>query len=98
MLLKGADPSTDVVVFERNRPGDTFGFGVVFSDATLRGIDDVDPVLLRALTDHGVHWNEIEVRIHGERWRAVADSPVPAGQTVTVAAVEGLTLRVRKES
>jgi len=56
MLLKLADPSSDVVVFERNRPGDTFGFGVVFSDATLRGIDDVDPVLLRALTDHGVHW------------------------------------------
>ena len=37
------------------------------------------------------------VQVHGERWRAVADSPVPAGQTVTVAAVEGLTLRVRKE-
>ncbi len=68
-LLKQADPSSDVVVFERNRPQDTFGFGVVFSDATLRGIDDVDPVLLRALTDHGVHWDEIEVRIHGERWR-----------------------------
>ena len=68
-LLKLADPSADVVVFERNRPGDTFGFGVVFSDATLRGIDDVDPVLLRALTDHGVHWDEIEVRIHGQRWR-----------------------------
>ncbi|HEY4410286.1 MAG TPA: NAD(P)-binding protein, partial [Acidimicrobiia bacterium] len=49
-LLKLADPSADVVVFERNRPGDTFGFGVVFSDATLRGIDDVDPLLLRALT------------------------------------------------
>jgi membrane-bound serine protease (ClpP class) len=38
------------------------------------------------------------VRIHGERWRAVADSPVPAGQTVTVAAVQGLTLKVRKEA
>ena len=50
-------------------PDDTFGFGVVFSDATLRGIDAVDPLLLRALTDHGVHWDEIEVRIHGERWR-----------------------------
>ena len=37
------------------------------------------------------------VLVHGERWRAVANSPVPAGQTVTVAAVEGLTLRVRKE-
>ena len=42
-LLKLADPSAEVVVFERNRPSDTFGFGVVFSDATLRGIDDVDP-------------------------------------------------------
>src|SRR5207248_6081647 len=68
-LLKLADPSAEVVVFERNRPTDTFGFGVVFSDATLRGIDDVDPLLLRALTDHGVHWDEIEVRIHGQRWR-----------------------------
>jgi salicyloyl-CoA 5-hydroxylase len=68
-LLKLADPSSDVVLFERNDPDATFGFGVVFSDATLRGIDDVDPVLLRALTDHGVHWSEIEVRIHGERWR-----------------------------
>ena len=68
-LLKLADPSSDVVLFERNAPDATFGFGVVFSDATLRGIDDVDPVLLRALTDHGVHWSEIEVRIHGQRWR-----------------------------
>ena len=68
-LLRLADPSAEVVVFERNRPTDTFGFGVVFSDATLRGIDDVDPLLLRALTDHGVHWDEIEVRIHGEQWR-----------------------------
>lgn len=38
------------------------------------------------------------VLIHGERWRAVADSPVPAGQTVKVAAVQGLTLKVRKEA
>jgi 2-polyprenyl-6-methoxyphenol hydroxylase-like FAD-dependent oxidoreductase len=68
-LLRLADPSAEVVVFERNRPTDTFGFGVVFSDATLRGIDDVDPLLLRALTDHGVHWDQIEVRIHGEQWR-----------------------------
>ena len=38
------------------------------------------------------------VLIHGERWRAVAATPVPAGETVTVTAVEGLTLKVRKES
>jgi anthraniloyl-CoA monooxygenase len=68
-LFKQADPSSEVVVFERNPADATFGFGVVFSDATLRGIDAVDPVLLRALETHGVHWDEIEVRIHGERWR-----------------------------
>src|SRR5256886_13845527 len=73
LLAKRGDPGREVTVFERNRAGDTFGFGVVFSDATLRGIDDVDPVLLRALTDHGVHWDEIEVRIHGQQWRCGGD-------------------------
>ena len=68
-LFRSADPAAQVTLFERNRPQDTFGFGVVFSDATLNRIDAVDPVLLRALRDHGVHWDAIEVRVHGERWR-----------------------------
>jgi 2-polyprenyl-6-methoxyphenol hydroxylase-like FAD-dependent oxidoreductase len=66
-LARGADPSRQVTVFERNHPEDTFGFGVVFSDATLAGIHDADPVLRTALTQHGVHWDPIEVRLHGER-------------------------------
>ena len=69
MLLKRADPARDIVVFERNGPADTFGFGVVFSDATLTGIHAADPVLLDALTEHGVHWDTIEVRLRGERHR-----------------------------
>src|SRR3954466_6453779 len=68
-LAKRADPSRSVTVFERNRAEDTFGFGVVFSDATLAGIDEADPVLRTALTEHGVHWDPIEVRLHGERFR-----------------------------
>jgi membrane-bound serine protease (ClpP class) len=36
------------------------------------------------------------VRVHGEQWKAVADAPVEPGEIVTVTAVEGLTLRVRK--
>ena len=66
-LAKSADPSREVTVFERNRAEDTFGFGVVFSDATLAGIHEADPVLRDALTDHGVHWEHIEVRLRGER-------------------------------
>ncbi len=69
LLAKRSDPNREVTVYERNRAGDTFGFGVVFSDATLDGIDAADPVLRRALTEHGVHWDPIEVRLRGERWR-----------------------------
>ena len=66
-LAKTADPARDVTVFERNRAEDTFGFGVVFSDATLAGIHAADPVLRTALDRHGAHWDPIEVRLHGER-------------------------------
>ncbi len=68
-LIRQADPSVEVTVFERNRADDTFGFGVVFSDRTLAGIHEADPVLREALTEHGRHWDEIEVRLKGERIR-----------------------------
>lgn len=68
-LLRRADPAIEVTVFERNRADDTFGFGVVFSDRTLAGIHEADPVLREALAEHGTHWDEIEVRLKGERIR-----------------------------
>jgi anthraniloyl-CoA monooxygenase len=68
-LLRRADPAVEVTVFERNRADDTFGFGVVFSDRTLAGINDADPVLREALTAHGRHWDDIEVRLKGQRLR-----------------------------
>ena len=68
-LIRRADPAAEVTVFERNRADDTFGFGVVFSDRTLAGIHQADPVLREALTVHGRHWDEIEVRLKGERVR-----------------------------
>ena len=42
ILTKKRHPSSEVVVFERNRPNDTFGFGVVFSDKTLENLGGVD--------------------------------------------------------
>ena len=41
-LMKKADPAHDITVVERNRPDDTFGFGVVFSDATLEHFAQAD--------------------------------------------------------
>ncbi|MHB1533581.1 MAG: FAD-dependent monooxygenase [Acidimicrobiales bacterium] len=72
-LAMRADPSREVVVFERNRAEEAFGFGVVFSDATMARIDGADPLLRRALHDHGVHWDEIEVRVKGERFRCAGN-------------------------
>jgi 2-polyprenyl-6-methoxyphenol hydroxylase-like FAD-dependent oxidoreductase len=67
-LAKTSDRTREVTVFERNRADDTFGFGVVFSDATLERIHEADPVLRTALTGHGVRWDPIEVRLRGERF------------------------------
>ncbi len=51
----------DVHVFERNRSGDTFGWGVVFSDQTLVNLDANDPVSTKTIVDRFVHWDDIEV-------------------------------------
>ena len=69
-LLKRARPDIDVGVFERNRPGDTFGWGVVFSDQTLDNIARADPRTYAAIEDAFVHWDEVEVNISGRVFRA----------------------------
>lgn len=65
-LIRRHLPRVEVVLFERNQASDAFGFGVVFSDATLRKIDAADPVLRDALSDYGRHWDRIEVWSGGE--------------------------------
>ncbi|MCA0316886.1 MAG: bifunctional salicylyl-CoA 5-hydroxylase/oxidoreductase [Proteobacteria bacterium] len=62
ILMKKWRPAADITVFERNRPDDTFGFGVVFSDATLDIFERYDAESYRAITDHFAYWDDIEVR------------------------------------
>lgn len=66
-LLKQTLPEAEMVLFERNQATDAFGFGVVFSDETLRRINDADPVVLNGLRDFGTHWNDIEVWLKDEQ-------------------------------
>ena len=70
LLLKKADPSRTVEVFERNRPDDTFGFGVVFSDATLDEVGEADPPTLRAIEERFYHWDDIHIHYQGELLRS----------------------------
>ncbi len=66
--MKLRDPSHDITVFERNRPGDTFGWGVVFSDQTMEHLQENDPVSAQAMIDELAHWDDIEVHIEdGDR-------------------------------
>ena len=64
--MKKADPRHRVRVIERNRAGDTFGFGVVFSDATMVGIAQADADAYDEIARHLVHWDDIDVHYRGE--------------------------------
>jgi anthraniloyl-CoA monooxygenase len=66
ILLKKLDPTHDVVVYERNAPDDTFGFGVVFSDETLAAFEAADPDTYAEITRRFARWAEIDVHYRGE--------------------------------
>ena len=70
LLLKKDDPGRTVEVFERNRPDDTFGFGVVFSDATLDEVAEADPETFRAIAERFYHWDDIHIHYQGELLRS----------------------------
>ncbi|WCM94527.1 bifunctional salicylyl-CoA 5-hydroxylase/oxidoreductase [Acidovorax sp. NCPPB 2350] len=61
LLMKLQDPAHEVVVIERNRPYDTFGWGVVFSDATLDNLREADPVSAETIAAEFSRWDDIDV-------------------------------------
>ena len=65
LLLKKANPRHAVRVVERNRPGDTFGWGVVFSDQTLGNLAVADPETAHAIAGSFNHWDDIDVHFKG---------------------------------
>jgi anthraniloyl-CoA monooxygenase len=59
--MKLRDPSHEVVVIERNRPNDTFGWGVVLSDETLDNLAENDAKSAEAIREHFAYWDDIAV-------------------------------------
>jgi anthraniloyl-CoA monooxygenase len=66
VLMKRLDPAHDITVWERNAPDDTFGFGVVFSDETLGGIESADTVFADAMARRFARWTDIDIHYRGE--------------------------------
>ncbi|WP_157268840.1 bifunctional salicylyl-CoA 5-hydroxylase/oxidoreductase [Azohydromonas aeria] len=65
LLMKQRNAAHDVTVVERNRPYDTFGWGVVFSDATMENMRRWDPQTAAEIERAFNHWDDIELRFKG---------------------------------
>ena len=63
ILMKKAFPTAEVVVHERNRAEDTFGFGVVFSDETLGNFELADEPTYREIRQLFRYWGDIETHL-----------------------------------
>jgi anthraniloyl-CoA monooxygenase len=64
-LAKQLHPGHEITVWERNAPDDTFGFGVVFSDETLGGIEHADAAVHDAMRAEFARWDDIDVHYRG---------------------------------
>ncbi len=64
-LAKQLDPRHEITVWERNAADDTFGFGVVFSDETLGGIEHADAEIFSAMRREFARWDDIDVHFRG---------------------------------
>lgn len=70
ILAKNAFPGAEIDVYERNAHGDTFGWGVVFSDETLGNVEAADPESFKEIRESFAYWTDIETFIGGEMVRS----------------------------
>ena len=70
LLMKLQNPANVVTVVERNRPFDTFGWGVVLSDQTLGNLRAADPVSAQLIGDAFNHWDDVEMFFKGRSVRS----------------------------
>jgi anthraniloyl-CoA monooxygenase len=67
ILMRKADPACDITVIERNQADSTFGWGIVFSDQTMDGFRQDDPMLVAEIERNFHHWDDVDVFFKGRR-------------------------------
>ena len=79
ILMKKAEPGSQVRIFERNGPDDTFGWGVVFSGKTLANLRAADEESHAEITKQFEAWDNVDVvhrdekiSIHGNSFSGIA--------------------------
>ncbi len=80
LLMKKLRPEHAVTVIERNKPYDTFGWGVVFSDAMMSAMRAADPESAAEIADAFNHWDDIELVFKGSRQRTTGHGFIGIGR------------------
>ena len=70
ILLKKRWPDASIRLYEQNKPDDTFGWGVVFSDETLGHFEEADAESIREITSHFAYWTDIDTYYRDEWTRS----------------------------
>src|SRR5476649_1035846 len=66
VLAKKSFPQAEITVTERNRAGDTFGFGIVLSDETLGNLRAADETSYRDIAANFAYWDDIYTHYRGQ--------------------------------
>ena len=80
LLMKRRHPGHKITVVERNKPYDTFGWGVVFSDAMMQAMRAADPESAEEIADAFNHWDDIELIFKGARQRTTGHGFIGIGR------------------
>jgi anthraniloyl-CoA monooxygenase len=80
ILLKKQRPDWDVVVHEQNPRGNTFGWGIVFSDGTMENLEAADAPVAAATRESLAHWDDIEVHFRGTVQRSSGHGFIGVGR------------------
>ncbi len=65
ILMRKRHKQAAITIYERNKPEDSFGFGVVFSDATLDNLERYDAPSYKAITERFSYWDDISIHFRG---------------------------------
>ncbi len=80
LLMKLRHPEHAITIVERNKPYDTFGWGVVFSDAMMEAMRAADPESAAEIADAFNHWDDIELIFKGRRQRTTGHGFIGIGR------------------
>ena len=73
ILAKKRWPEWEIDVYERNRPDDTFGFGVVFSDQTLGFLDEYDKPSYESIRRSFAYWDDVDIHYQNHVMRCAGN-------------------------